>query len=103
MDSEITAHLGMTVTTKRGLVWDLYVSLPEIENSLDFPGCELPAPLLASIPAVTVRADALKRLGYEPVPGARWTWRETPFDEDKPASLLGSINVRPIKEEKING
>ncbi|MFI1505188.1 DUF6303 family protein [Streptomyces sp. NPDC020597] len=50
-----------------------------------------------SIPTFTERTEALSVLGFEPVPGAEWTWTEDSEIPDNPASpvvLIAAIRVR---------
>ena len=50
-----------------------------------------------TVPTFTDRTDALSVLGFEPVPGAEWTWTEDSENRDDPASpvvLIAAIRVR---------
>ncbi|MER6954472.1 DUF6303 family protein [Streptomyces sp. NPDC000618] len=50
-----------------------------------------------SVPTFTDRTDALSVLGFEPVPGAEWTWTEDselPDDPASPVVLIAAIRVR---------
>lgn len=50
-----------------------------------------------SVPTFTDRSSALRALGFEPVPGAEWTWTEdseTPDNPSSPAVLIAAIRVR---------
>jgi hypothetical protein len=50
-----------------------------------------------SVPTFTDRTNALSVLGFEPVPGAEWTWTEDSEIPDDPASavvLIAAIRVR---------
>ncbi|WAZ22735.1 DUF6303 family protein [Streptomyces cinnabarinus] len=54
-----------------------------------------------SVPTFTDRTDALSALGFEPVPGAEWTWTEdseTPDDPASPVVLIAAIRVRSRAE-----
>ncbi|MFF8944529.1 DUF6303 family protein [Streptomyces sp. NPDC014864] len=53
------------------------------------------------LPTFTERAEALSLLGFEPVPGAEWTWTEDAENPDDPASsvlLIAAIRVRSRSE-----
>ncbi|MGW3938473.1 DUF6303 family protein [Streptomyces phaeochromogenes] len=50
-----------------------------------------------AVPTFTDRTDALSVLGFEPVPGAEWTWTEDSETPDNPAApvvLIAAIRVR---------
>ncbi|MEU3092877.1 DUF6303 family protein [Streptomyces massasporeus] len=50
-----------------------------------------------TVPTFTDRTNALSVLGFEPVPGAEWTWTEdseNPDDPASPAVLIAAIRVR---------
>ncbi|MEU6181926.1 DUF6303 family protein [Streptomyces coeruleorubidus] len=50
-----------------------------------------------TVPTFTDRTDALSVLGFEPVPGAEWTWTEdseTHGDPASPVVLIATIRVR---------
>ncbi|NUL02911.1 hypothetical protein HRW07_06565 [Streptomyces lunaelactis] len=54
-----------------------------------------------AVPTFTDRTDALSVLGFEPVPGAEWTWTEDSETPDNPASavvLIAAIRVRSWSE-----
>ncbi|PAZ09915.1 hypothetical protein CLM62_44025 [Streptomyces sp. SA15] len=54
-----------------------------------------------TVPTFTDRTDALSVLGFEPVPGAEWTWTEDSENPDDPASpvvLIAAIRVRSWSE-----
>ncbi|WP_405767433.1 DUF6303 family protein [Streptomyces sp. NBC_00080] len=53
------------------------------------------------LPTFTERVQALKGLGFEPVPGAVWQWQEfsdDPADPASPAHLLAYVGVRSRRE-----
>ncbi|MEU2222615.1 MULTISPECIES: DUF6303 family protein [Streptomyces] len=85
---EFTAQLA----TRRGC-WRLYVVLlntTEQWPERDF-GRSVP------VPTRTERAEALRALGFEPVPGAEWRWiedSETPEDPASPVLLIAATTVR---------
>ncbi|ELP70958.1 DUF6303 family protein [Streptomyces turgidiscabies] len=57
-----------------------------------------------AVPTFTDRTDALSVLGFEPVPGAEWTWTEyseTPDDPSSPVGLIGAIRVRSWSEVSV--
>ncbi|MFB8777197.1 DUF6303 family protein [Streptomyces broussonetiae] len=86
MAEEFTAQMS----TCRGR-WRLYVALlntfePWPEHTLG-----------AGVPTFTDRVNALRALGFEPVPGAEWTWTEdseTYGDPASPVVLIASVRVR---------
>ncbi|WP_328494970.1 DUF6303 family protein [Streptomyces sp. NBC_00414] len=50
-----------------------------------------------AVPTFTDRTDALSVLGFEPMPGAEWTWtedNETPEDPASAVVLIAAIRVR---------
>lgn len=94
MRQEFTAQLSMY----RGR-WRLYVVL--LTTSEPWPefhfGRALP------VPTFTERAEALSVLGFEPVPGAEWTWTEDSETLDDPASpvvLIAAVRVRSLAEAR---
>ncbi|MBV2358112.1 hypothetical protein KUM39_27845 [Streptomyces sp. J2-1] len=51
------------------------------------------------VPTVTERAAALAALGFEPVPGAQWSWSEDAREYGDPSSpvvLITATTVRPL-------
>ncbi|MET7656239.1 MULTISPECIES: DUF6303 family protein [unclassified Streptomyces] len=51
-----------------------------------------------SVPTVAERRAVLDMLGYEPVPGAAWSWSEDSRDPDDDATatiLIAAVGVRP--------
>ncbi|KUN60774.1 hypothetical protein AQJ54_35890 [Streptomyces griseorubiginosus] len=73
--------------------WRLYVVLL---NTTD-PWPEFTFADSLTVPTFTQRADALSRLGLEPVPGAEWRWTEdsdTPEDPASPVVLIAATQVR---------
>ncbi|WUI46502.1 DUF6303 family protein [Streptomyces sp. NBC_00414] len=88
MAGEFTAQMSVS----RG-PWRLYVVLLNtIERWPEF-GFDRALP----VPTFTERTDALSVLGFEPLPGAEWTWTEdseTPDDPASPVCLIAAIRVR---------
>lgn len=85
MAKEFTAQMSM----RRGR-WRLYVVLM---NASRWPE----HPFTGTVPTFTERSEALSVLGFEPVPGAEWTWTEdseTPDDPSSPVVLISAIRVR---------
>ncbi|WP_180686088.1 DUF6303 family protein [Streptomyces gossypiisoli] len=90
MPEEFTAQMSM----RRGR-WRLYVVL--LNTTEQWPEYTFNR----AVPTFTERADALSVLGFEPVPGAEWTWTEDteiPFDPASPVVLIAAIRVRSRAE-----
>ncbi|MFI5886455.1 DUF6303 family protein [Streptomyces sp. NPDC051554] len=71
--------------------WRLYVAL--MNTTEQWPDYRFGR----TVPTFTDRTDALSVLGFEPVPGAEWTWTEdseTPDKPDSPVVLIAAIRVR---------
>ncbi|WP_432018934.1 DUF6303 family protein [Streptomyces sp. 1222.5] len=86
MAEEFTAQLSL-----RGGRWRLYVVL--LNTTERWPD----HPFGHAVPTFTERTDALSVLGFEPVPGAEWTWTEDSENPDDPASpvvLIAAVRVR---------
>ncbi|KUN75643.1 DUF6303 family protein [Streptomyces griseoruber] len=74
--------------------WRLYVVLLD-GSTTRWPEFSFDRP--APVPTFTERVDALSVLGFEPVPGAEWSWTEDREDLDDPASavlLIAAVQVR---------
>ncbi|MFF4145613.1 DUF6303 family protein [Streptomyces sp. NPDC001698] len=86
MAREFTAQMSM----RRGR-WRLYVVL--LNTSERWPEYGFGS----AVPTFTERAEAFSVLGFEPVPGAEWTWTEDSENPDDPASpvaLIAAVRVR---------
>ncbi|MFE9395052.1 DUF6303 family protein [Streptomyces flavidovirens] len=87
---EFTAQMSL-----RDGRWGLYVVL--LNTSERWPEHRFGR----TIPTLTDRTDALSVLGFEPVPGAEWTWTEdseTPNNPASPVVLIAAIRVRSWSE-----
>ncbi|MGI5138184.1 DUF6303 family protein [Streptomyces sp. CA-106110] len=85
MPEEFTAQMSM----RRGW-WRLYVVL--LNTSERWPEYGFGA----TVPTFTQRTEALSVLGFEPVPGAEWTWTEdseTPDVPTSPVVLIAAVRV----------
>jgi hypothetical protein len=49
-------------------------------------------------PMIQAREDALRALGYEPVPGQRWRWQESTTLDQKNVLMFAGIAVRAVQE-----
>ncbi|UNM16296.1 hypothetical protein J4032_02385 [Streptomyces formicae] len=79
----------------RGGRWRLYVVL--LNTTEQWPEY----PFTATVPTFMERAEALSVLGFEPVPGAEWTWTEdseTYGDPSSPVVLIAATRVRSRAE-----
>lgn len=77
--------------------WRLYVVLL---NTTD-PWPEHDFDRAAPVPTFTERSEALSVLGFEPMPGAEWTWTEdsdNPADPASPVVLIAAVWVRSRTE-----
>ncbi|MGW5767543.1 DUF6303 family protein [Streptomyces longwoodensis] len=75
--------------------WRLYVAL--LNTTARWPEHHFGR----AVPTFTQRTDALKALGFEPVPGAEWSWTEDSEIPDDPSSavlLIAAIQVRSREE-----
>ncbi|MFF3815486.1 DUF6303 family protein [Streptomyces bluensis] len=87
---EFTAQMSV-----RAGRWRLYVAL--LNTTEQWPEHRFGR----SVPTFTDRTNALSALGFEPVPGAEWTWIEDSETPDNPASpvvLIAAIQVRSWSE-----
>ncbi|NSC22603.1 hypothetical protein FM076_16060 [Streptomyces albus subsp. chlorinus] len=88
MVGEFTAQLA----TRAGC-WRLYVVL--MDTTAPWPVYDVDR--AGPPPTFTERSAVLKRLGFEPVPHAVWTWEETseePADPASPVRLIATARVR---------
>lgn len=88
MAGEFTAQMSVS----RGR-WRLYVVLFNTTERWPEFGFDRALP----VPTFTERTDALSMLGFEPLPGAEWTWTEDiemPDDPASPVCLIAAIQVR---------
>ncbi|MFC7940611.1 DUF6303 family protein [Streptomyces sp. NPDC057387] len=85
MAEEFTVQLSL-----RDGRWRLYVVL--LNTTERWPD----HPFGHAVLTFTERTDALSVLGFEPVPGAEWTWTEDSENPDDPASpvvLIAAVRV----------
>ncbi|MFR0353404.1 DUF6303 family protein [Streptomyces sediminimaris] len=83
---EFTAQMSV-----RAGRWRLYVVL--LDTTERWPECRFGR----VVPTFTERTHALAALGFEPVPGAEWSWTEDRENPDDPASavvLIAAMRVR---------
>ncbi|WP_105970949.1 DUF6303 family protein [Streptomyces geranii] len=88
MAGKFTAQMSVS----RGR-WRLYVVLLNTTERWPEFGFDRALP----VPTFTERTEALRVLGFEPVPGSKWTWTEDSETSDDPASpvcLIAAIRVR---------
>ncbi|MEU9185401.1 DUF6303 family protein [Streptomyces sp. NPDC048484] len=91
MSGQKTAQEFMAQMSVRESRWRLYVVL--MNTTERWPEQRFGR----AVPTFTDRTDALSVLGFEPVPGAEWTWTEYSETPDNPASpvvLIAAIRVR---------
>ncbi|MGW2772966.1 DUF6303 family protein [Streptomyces olivaceoviridis] len=91
MNNEFTAQMA----PRRGR-WHLYVVL--LNTTERWP--EYNFGQVAPVPTRTERAEALRLLGFEQVPGTEWRWvedSETPDDPTSPVLLIAATQVRPVE------
>ncbi|MFD0209728.1 DUF6303 family protein [Streptomyces hirsutus] len=91
MSETIASTLRAQMSLRAGRPWNLYVCAGQwLTHTF---GGALPVPTLPE------RAAALAALGFEPVPGAEWSWSEDTEDVRDAASavlLITAIAVRPL-------
>ncbi|GGJ14449.1 DUF6303 family protein [Streptomyces brasiliensis] len=91
---EMAREFTALMSVQRGR-WRLYVAL--LNTTARWPE----RTFNRAVPTLTQRVDALSALGFEPVPGAEWTWTEdseTPDDPASPVVLIAAIRVRSRAE-----
>ncbi|WP_329051648.1 DUF6303 family protein [Streptomyces violaceus] len=95
MSGETTAREFTAQMSVREGRWRLYVAL--MNTTERWPEHRFGR----SVPTFMDRTDALSLLGFEPVPGAEWTWTEDseiPGDPASPVVLIAATRVRSWSE-----
>lgn len=77
--------------------WELYAV---VLGAADWPTHQWQTWDRHSIPSVQERTDALTGLGFEPAPGAEWTWQESEtvsfHGHLVEVTVLGTIDIVPL-------
>ncbi|MDH6518188.1 hypothetical protein M2163_004829 [Streptomyces sp. SAI-135] len=95
MSEQTTAREFTAQMSVRAGFWWLYVVV--LNTTEPWPEHRLGR----SVPTFTDRTNALRLLGFEPVPGARWAWTEDSINPDNPASpivLIAATRIRSLPE-----
>ncbi|MEU3143890.1 DUF6303 family protein [Streptomyces sp. NPDC006999] len=91
MSETIAPTLRAQMSLRANQVWRLYVCAGQWPTHTF--GKALP------VPTLTERSAALAALGFEPVPGAEWSWAEDAEnwrDAGSAVLLITAITVRPL-------